>query len=222
MAVTRLKLQLRSLHKGFCFQIDVQNIVGAVLSQGEAHTPPEISFILQPYCFDLHYGSCVFGCVNVLLLRQSRILVVRDHLCLQFIPISLITYWPPIYILLVWQVAVYIPEGKPHFQGASTGYSILKTGFAGMAHHLRSLQLFHLPHGDHVRQKKLLSQRTLSLLRGKRDLQAVKSQAEIKLSTGCRWGLARQSCARTPEPFRSSTVWTQLMRFGFLPPMVTF
>ena len=154
MAVTRLKLQLGSFHKGFCFQIGVQNIVGAVLSLGGAHTLPEISFILQPYCFDLHYSSCVFGCVNVLLLTHNHILVVVDHLCLQFIPISLITYWPPIDTLLVWQVAVYIPEGKPRFQGASTGYSILKTGFTGMAHHLHSLQLFALPHGDHLRQKK--------------------------------------------------------------------
>lgn len=155
MVLTELKLQLSSFHKGFCFQIDVQNIVGAIPSLGDAPTLPEISFILQPFCFDLHYTACVFGCVNVLLLRHNHILLVVDHLCLQFIPIFLVTYWPPMYILLVLQVAVYIPEGKPHFQGASTGYSILKTGFTGMAYHLCSLQLFDLPHGDRVRQKKL-------------------------------------------------------------------
>lgn len=150
----------------------------------EMLTLSEISFILHLYCFDLHFSSCVFGCVNVLLPRHNRILVV-DHLCLQFIfiPISLITYWPPIYILLVWQDAVYIPEGKLHFHGASTGYSILQTGFTGIVHRLHCLQVFDLPHGDHIRQKKWLSQRALSLLRGRRDLQGVKSQAEIKLRT---------------------------------------
>lgn len=137
------------------FQEDVQNIVGTVLTLGDAHTLPEISFILHLYCFDFHFSSCVFGCVNVLLPRHNRILVV-DHLCLQFIfiPISLITYWPPIYFLLVWQDAVYIPEGKLHFHGASTGYSILQTDFTGIVHRLHCLQVFDLPHGDHIRQKK--------------------------------------------------------------------
>lgn len=45
-----------------------------------------------------------------------------------------------------------------------------------MGHHLLSLQLFGLPHGDHVRQKKLLSQKILSLLEGRRDLQAAKAK----------------------------------------------
>lgn len=86
MAVTGLELQLSSFHKGFCFQIDVQNIIGAVLSLGDAHTVPEISFILQPYGFDLQNSSCVFGCVNVLWPKHNHIVVV-NHLCLQFIPI---------------------------------------------------------------------------------------------------------------------------------------
>lgn len=109
MAVTRLELHLSSFPKVFCLQIDVQNVVGAVLTLGDAHTLPEISFILHLYCFDLRYSSCVFGCVNVLLPRHNHILVVVDHLCLQFmfVPICLITYCPLIYTLLVWQVAVY-------------------------------------------------------------------------------------------------------------------
>jgi len=82
----------------------VQNIVGAVLTLRDAHTLPEISFMLHPYGFGLHYSSCVFGCVNVLLPRHNHLLVVEDDLCLQFIPISVITYWPPKYILLVWQL----------------------------------------------------------------------------------------------------------------------
>lgn len=54
----------------------MQNIGGAILSLGDAPTLPEISFILQPFCFDLHYSSCVFGCVNVLPLRHNHILLV--------------------------------------------------------------------------------------------------------------------------------------------------
>lgn len=102
---------------------------------------------------------------------------VLDPLCLQlhlfytyFTPTSLITH----HLLVVWQVAVYIPEVKPHFQGASTIYSILKPGFTGMAHHLQSPALW-----SPSRQSRQTGKNDFhsGICLSKRDSQAVKSQA---------------------------------------------
>lgn len=114
-AVAGLEMQLISFHEGVCVQINAQSSVRALGSLGGANTHPGVSFIqwmcvLDPLCLQLHLFYTYFT------------------------PTSLITH----HLLVVWQVAVYIPEVKPHFQGASTIYSILKPGFTGMAHHLQS------------------------------------------------------------------------------------
>lgn len=75
----------------------------ALLSWGDAHPPPEIHF-LWPYCFDLCCNSCFFGCVNALLQRNSRILLVGGPpLPPAFMHFSH-CFWPPVYVLLAWQL----------------------------------------------------------------------------------------------------------------------
>lgn len=66
-----------------------------------------------------------------------------------------------------------------------------------MGHHLLSLQLFGLPHGDHVRQKKWLSQKILSLLEGRRDLQAAKAKLKSSWAQAASGGWHR---SQVPGP----------------------
>lgn len=215
MAVRGLKLQLSSFHKGLCFQIDVQrkHCGGCPVTGRCSYSLQEyllssnilLGFVLQFMC--LWVCKCtMYSCTNEQL-NSSGILVEAQPYTAGG-GLSL----PPVYTYFSHcLLAFYI------YPVSLAGCSLHSWGKTSFPRHIHWLQYpenrFHW-HGPSLAQspavwspswrscqtEKMTFPEDSVFAGGQKGFTGSKSKAEIKLSTGCQWGLAQESSARTPEP----------------------